>query len=147
MKKLVTLTCLLVLLGGIVWAVIRLYRMDSPSSVPEEVPDVWSVLSAVPSDAVAVLVFDGTTRARTALADSSALLRSLIAKDHPQLMDYLQAVARHRTAVSLHNSGNLVPLVVTETSRLDSAGVAFLEQRAQADGLKTRRCGGFRQRS
>ena len=142
MKKLVTLTCLLVLLGCIVFAVVRLYKADSASDAVHA-PEGWAVLSAVPSDAVAVLVFDGTSRARSVLADSTGILRSVIAKDTPELMDYLQAVVRHKTAISLHNSGNLVPLVITETARLDSAGVSFLEQRAQDDGLKTRRCGGF----
>lgn len=142
MKKLVTLASLLVLIGCIAFAVVRLYKKDATSG-SAQVSDAWTVLSAVPSDAVAVIVFDGTVRARSVLADSTGILRSVIAKDAPELMDYLQVVARHKTAVSLHNSGNLVPLVITETARLDSAGVAFLEDKARADGLKSRRCGGF----
>lgn len=133
---------LALLVAGIVLAVSRLYKPAQQGGAVE-VSEGMDVLKAIPSDAVAVFVFDGTARARTVLADSTGLLRPLLAQDQPQLMNYLNAVSRHRSAVSLHNSGALVPLVVTQTARLDSAAMASLEQTAASAGLQTRQQDGF----
>ena len=136
------IAALALMVAVIAFAVSRLYR-TAPQRKAEEAPAALDVLSAIPSDAVAVLLFDGTSRARAALADSSGLLRPLVAGSHPRLMEYLGAVSHHRSALSLHNSGSLVPLVVTRTDKLDSAGVAWLEQCAAAAGLQSRSQDGF----
>ena len=136
------IAALALMVAAIAFAVSRLYH-SAPQRKVEAAPAALDVLSAIPSDAVAVLLFDGSSRARTVLADSSGLLRPLVAAGHPRLMEYLGAVSHHRSALSLHNSGNLVPLVVTSTDKLDSAGVAWLEQCAAAAGLQARSQGAF----
>ena len=136
------IAALALLVAAIVFAVSRLYR-TAPQRETQMAPAALDVFSAIPSDAVAVFLFDGTSRARTVLADSSGLLRPLVAAGEPRLMEYLGAVSHHRSALSLHNSGSLVPLVVTSTDKLDSAGVAWLEQCAAAAGLQSRSQDGF----
>jgi len=136
------IAALALMVAAIAFAVSRLYH-SAPQRKVEAAPAALDVLSAIPSDAVAVLLFDGSSRARTVLADSSGLLRPLVAAGHPRLMEYLGAVSHHRSALSLHNSGNLVPLVVTSTDKLDSAGVSWLEQCAAAAGLQARSQGAF----
>ncbi len=90
-------------------------------------------MNAVPSDAAAVLLFDGSGKASRILADSTGLLQAIIAPDNPAVMKYLQAVGRRKVAVSLHNSGSLVPFVVTEATEADSTLVDL----AHEAGLKT----------
>ena len=139
-STIVAVSVLAILVAGIVLAVVKLYK-----STPEEpsaaavAPAGWSVLKAVPSDANAVMVFDGSTKAARILADSTGFLQGFIAPENPSFMAFLSAVRRHRIAVSLHNSGSLVPLVAVETEVADSLA---LELAAQA-GLKTRSRDGF----
>ncbi len=130
---------LALLLAGIVFAVSRLYRPDSREQAAPSAPSGWSVLSAIPSDAAAVFVFDGSAKASRLLADSTGLLRGALCPDNPALMAYLQALGRRKIAVSLHNSGSLVPLVAAESKSGDSTLTAIA---AQA-GLKTLTSGGF----
>ena len=130
---------LALLLAGIVFAVSRLYRPDSREQAAPSAPSGWSVLSAIPSDAAAVFVFDGSAKASRLLADSTGLLRGALCPDNPALMTYLQALGRRKIAVSLHNSGSLVPLVAAESQSGDSTLTAIA---AQA-GLKTLTSGGF----
>lgn len=124
------------LVAGIAFAVSRLYSTGGQSSAGVKVGEQWTVLRAVPSDAVAVMVFDGSRAAQKAIADSTGILKTIIAQDSPALMDYLNAVGKHSTVVSLLTSGSLVPLVITLTDKADSASVADMAKAAEKAGLK-----------
>jgi len=140
----VVITVLALMLAGIAFAVSRLYAEgggETPRS--EELAGTWDVLKAVPADAVAVAVFDGSKSAAQILADSTGLFQGFLAPDNPALMAYLRKMDRSRLAVSLHNSGSLVPLVVTELQQLDSATLTPLQAAAAKAGLKTLVSGGF----
>ena len=126
------------LLAGIVFAVSRLYAPDRGES-HAQMPQGWSVLSAVPSDAVAVFVFDGSSKASKVLADSTGLLASALAPDSPAFMDFLRHIGRGKMAVSLHNSGSLVPLVAVEMPLADS----LAKVKAAEAGLKLKEKDGY----
>ncbi len=139
-STIVAVTALALLLAGIVLAVIRLYRTGPGESAASAVaPAGWSVLKAIPSDANAVLVFDGSAKAARVLADSTGFVRGIVSPENPAFMEFLSAEGRHRMAVSLHNSGSLVPLVAIETDLADSLSLTI----ASRAGLKTRQFGGF----
>ena len=130
-----------VLLAGIVYAVTKLY-----TEVPEEetvaapvAPSGWSVLRAVPSDAAAVLVFDGSSKSARILADSTGLLQAMIAPGNDAFMTFLRSLDRRKMAVSLHNSGSLVPLVAAQIQPSDT----LARQLAAKAGLKTTEKEGF----
>ena len=135
---------LALMLAGIAFAVSRLYGGSSPESPRKVEPSAaWNVLSAVPADAVLVTVFDGSKAAARVLEDSTGLVQALLCPGNPSLMEYLRSTDRSRMAVSLHNSGSLVPLVVTELRQLDSASLAPVLAAAEKAGLKTALSGGF----
>ena len=136
----IAVAALALLLAGIAYAVVRLYNPgngDKPASVAPD--SAWNILAAIPSDAAAVAVFDGSAKATLALADSTGLLQGIFAPENPAFIQYLAALGRSRIAVSLHNSGQLVPLVAAETEAPDS----ILAPVAAKAGLKTLREGGF----
>ena len=135
----VIVSLLALLLSGIVFAVARLYRPVSDEPQPQSLPSGSSVLRAIPSDATAVCVFDGSAKAAAILADSTGFVRGFLCADQPAVMGYLQALGRRKVAVSLHNSGSLVPLIAAETEVADSL---LLDVAARA-GLKTRRSHGY----
>lgn len=126
---------LALLIAGIVLAILKLYR-PSPVEITTEVaaPAGWGILKAIPSDANAVLVFDGSAKAVKIMADSSGIFKGIVAPGNQPFMDFLGALGRRRVAVSLHNSGSLVPLVAAEATEADSL---VLDLAAKA-GLKTR---------
>lgn len=147
MGKKATIAVMVVLalmLAGIAFAVSRLYGDRTPGTpVRTEVGASWAVLKAVPADAVAIAVFDGSKASQRILADSTGLLQGFLAPGNDAFMAYLQRMDREKMAVSLHNSGSLVPLVVSELRQADSASLAHLQQAAGRAGLKTQLCGGF----
>lgn len=126
-----------VLIAGIAFAVTRLYGTGGAKKADKATPAEWEILRAVPSDAVAVMVFDGSRAAKKVIADSTGLLKPVLAADNPALMGYLNQSGKYRTAVALMTSGALVPLVITQTNKADSASVADLAQAAAKAGLKT----------
>lgn len=135
----VATAALALLLAGIVFAVIRLYRSaPAEPSAAALAPAGWSVLKAVPSDANAVLVFDGSAKAARILADSTGLVRGIIDPENPALVRFLSSVGRKKIAVSLHNSGSLVPLVAVETLEDSLARELALQA-----GLKAQYSNGF----
>lgn len=129
-----------IMIAGIAFAVSRLYD-TTPSQEGASLSSMgdWDVLRAVPSDAAAVLVLDGSSRASRILADSTGLVSGFIAPGNKEFMTFLQALGRRKTTVSLHNSGALVPLVAAKVSPADS----LLEEVAASAGLKTMRKDGF----
>ena len=131
----VAVTALALLLVGIALAVVKLYQPAKAGDEPtgNAVPAGWSILKATPSDAVAVMVFDGSSKASRILTDSTGILQNLFAPENPALMTYLNALAGRRMAVSLHNSGSLVPLVAAEAGVSDSLAQVL----AAKAGLKT----------
>ncbi len=132
----ITVAVLALMLAGIAYAVVRLYHTDTPH--PRQVTrSAEDPLSAVPSDAAAIFLFDGSSRAQRLSADSTGLLRPLIAPEDPALLAYISGVSGLRTAVSLHNSGALVPLVVSRLKRQDSLSVAPYLSLACSAGLKS----------
>ena len=135
----VAVTVLALLLAGIALAVIRLYKPAEPAAAEKHLAASWNILCAIPSDAAAVVVFDGSHRAAGLMADSTGFLQGLLAADNPAFMQYLAALGRRPVAVSLHNSGSLVPLVAAEQAQPDST----LEALAAKAGLKLMQSNGF----
>ena len=131
----IAVTAIALLLAGIAWAVARLYRDEKPTQTA--VNTDYPLLRAVPADAAAVFCFDGSSKARSLLADSTGILRAFLAPDSPALMDYLSKTGERRMLVSLHNSGSLVPLVASEFQQGDSTLLVNLEALAEKAGLKT----------
>ena len=138
-STIVAVTVLALLLAGIALAVIRLYKPAGPGTAEKQVAASWNVLGAVPSDATAVVVFDGSSRAAGLMADSTGFLQGFLAPGNPAFMQYLNALSHRKVAVSLHNSGSLVPLVAAESELADST----LEALAAKAGLKLMRSNGF----
>lgn len=130
-------TVLALMLAGIAFAVSRLYREDRPVRQRAATSDTYPLLRAVPSDAAAVFCFDGSRAAGRVLADSTGLLQAVLSPDNKAFMAYLAQAGEHRTAVSLHNSGALIPLVITQLKHIDSTTVASYSVLAEAAGLKT----------
>ena len=131
----ISVVAIALMLAGIAWAVTKLYSGDKPRPAAQKTE--YPLLKAVPADAAAVFCFDGSSRARSVLADSTGVLRSFLCPGDPALYDYLVRTGGHRMLVSLHNSGSLVPLVVTELKQADSATVAPLVAWAEKAELKT----------
>lgn len=121
---------LALMLAGIVFAVTKLYKRDSDQP-SKPLASNYPLLRAVPMDAVAVFSFDGSRVSKRVLADSSAVLSSLVPKE---VFPLVQQCSDKPVAVSLHNSGMLVPLVVIAVSPEDSISVGKLKS-AQKDGL------------
>ena len=134
----VAVVAVAVLLAGIAFAVSRLYAPDKGES-HSQVPQGWTVLGAIPSDAVAVFVFDGSSKAAKVLADSTGLIAAAVAPDSPAFMDFLRQIGRSSMAVSLHNSGSLVPLVAAQMPLADS----ITKVKAAAAGLRLREKDGY----
>ena len=132
---LISVVAIALMLAGIAWAVTSLYREDKPRKVATDTE--YPLLRAIPADAAAVFCFDGTAKAHHAIADSTGILRAFLAPDSPALMAYLSKAGEARMAVSLHNSGSLVPLVASELPVADSASLAPFENLASKAGLKT----------
>ena len=133
----ISIVAISLMLAGIAWAVACLYG-DEKKPARNAVSAEYPLLRAVPADAAAMLCFDGSSRARHLLADSTGLLRSFLAPENPALMEYLsRAGADGRLLVALHNSGELVPLVVSEPHGTDSASLASYAEAAQKAGLRT----------
>ncbi|MBO4625429.1 MAG: hypothetical protein J5646_08075 [Bacteroidales bacterium] len=122
-----------VLLAGIAIAVTKLYTQVPGEETVTPAPTGWNVLRAVPSDAAAVLVFDGSAKAARILADSTGLLQGFVAPGDAAFMAFIQSLSRRKMAVSLHNSGTLVPLVAAQIQPTDTVARKLA---AQA-GLKT----------
>ena len=140
-STIVAVVALAILLAGIVLAVVRLYR-PAPGSpdAAASAPAGWSVLKAIPSDANAVFVFDGSAKAARILADSTGFVQGLVSPDNPSFVRFLGTVSRNRLAVSLHNSGSLVPLVAVQ---LEQEADSLLLDAAAKAGLKTQQKNGF----
>ena len=139
-STIVAVVALALLLSGIVLAVVRLYR-TTPGEVSSTAPAPagWSVLKAIPSDANAVMVFDGSSKAARLMADSTGFVQGFLAPGNTDFMNFLSSLGRKRVAVSLHNSGSLVPLVAAEAVPADSVVLAL----AAKAGLKTLEKDGF----
>ena len=123
------------------WLMLSLFSDKKQESrpTPSSKAHVSATLSAIPSDAVVVFSFDGSSKAEKLLSDSTGVLRAFMAPDTPvSFMRYLSSVSSMPTAVSLHNSGSLTPLVVTELGKTDSLTIASISQKAEAVGLGTR---------
>lgn len=122
-----------VLLAGIAIAVTKLYTQAPEEETVVSAPSGWTILRAVPSDAAAVLVFDGSAKAAKVLADSTGLLQGIVAPGNDAFMAFLQSLGRRKMAVSLHNSGTLVPLVAAQIQPTDT----LAKKLAANAGLKT----------
>lgn len=134
----IAVTALALLLAGITLAVIRLYKPAGPRAGEKKVEASWHILGAIPSDATAVIVFDGSPKAASFMEDSTAFLQGLLAPGNPAFMRFVSALGRHRVAVSLHNSGSLVPLVAA-----DAEPDSTLRSLAAGAGLKVQSAGGY----
>ena len=122
-----------VLLAGIAVAVTTLYTPVPGEDEVVSAPTGWTILRAVPSDAAAVFVFDGSSKASRILADSTGLLQGIVAPGNDAFMAFIQSLGRRKMAISLHNSGNLVPLVAAQIQPSDTVA----RQLAAKAGLKT----------
>jgi len=131
----IAVVAIALMLSGIAWAVIRLYRDDKPRQTAADTE--YPLLRAVPADAAAVFCFDGSAKARAILADSTGVLRAFLTPGDPALTAYLAKAGESRMVVSLHNSGSLVPLIAAEVASADSTVLAPYEALAVKAGLKT----------
>ena len=125
-KTLVTLIATAaLLLGGIVAAVILLYRGQTPRQAGTDAVKDFPLLQAVPSDAAAVLCLDGMRKGAGLMTDRTKLFSALVynskSDTYPSffkaLSDGLEdgslsALRQMPMAISLHYSGSIVPLVV-----------------------------------
>ncbi len=132
-STIVAVVLVAVLLAGIAIAVTKLYTPVPGEESVTPAPTGWTILRAVPSDAAAVWVFDGSAKAARVLADSTGLLQGMLAPGNPAFMAFLQSLDRRKMAVSLHNSGNLVPLVAAQIHPSDT----LARRLAAQAGLKT----------
>ena len=121
---------LALMLAGIVFAVSRLYRDGTEIPSGAQSSD-YPLLRAVPMDAVALLSFDGSRASKRVLADSAAVLSSIVPKEVFPLM---QSNAGRPMVVSLHNSGMLVPLLAIAVGEQDSLSAGGLKS-LRRDGL------------
>ena len=133
----IAVTVLALMLAGIALAVSRLYRSETSVRPARTSEASFPLLQAVPSDAAAVFCFDGSRTARQVLADSTGLLRAVLAPEDPALYSFITLAGERPMAVSLHNSGSLVPLVVAQVSSADSVSLAPLSVSAGKAGLKS----------
>ena len=136
-KKLtvIAVVAIALMLAGITWAVVRLYGDDKPKAPVSNTE--YPLLRAVPADAAAVFCFDGSARARQVLSDSTGVLQAFLSPENPDLMRFMAKAGEKRMAVSLHNTGSLVPLVITELASADSTLTAPFIALAGTAGLKT----------
>ena len=122
---------------GIVLAVVRLYSTQNKPdpAAYRSAAETYPMISAVPSDAAAIFAFDGSRTASRVLNDSTGIMASIIAPDATQsFRRYLSALSRRPCIISLHNSGTLIPLIITDLHKADSLHLASL---ADSAGLKT----------
>lgn len=133
----IAVSALAIMAAGIIWATSSLFSREEPSGQdrPVQSPSA-GLLKAVPSDAAVVLCLDGSRQARRLLADSTGLLQALLAPEgNPGLMRYLSKVGGARTTVSLHNSGALVPLVVSDYPHADTSSLSSVYTVAAEAGM------------
>ena len=134
---LISVAALAIMVAGLIWAMSSLYSKGDKSSPVRSVDTPSAaLLKAIPSDAAVVLYFDGSRHARRLLADSTGLLQAVIAPEgSPGLMRFLSKVGGEKTSVSLHNSGALVPLVVSEWPHADSSSLSRVLMAGKEAGL------------
>ena len=117
---LAAITAVALLLAGIAFAVSRLYA-PAKSEAGSQIPQEWSVLRAVPSDAVAVFVFDGSAKAAKVLADSTGLIKAAITPDSQDLMAFIQGLSRSKVAQcasSLRTMLRLPAILARQSARM-----------------------------
>lgn len=138
-KKIIAAVAVLALMIAGIAALVRNLYSDGDPAPAEAVSSPYSrLLQAVPPDAALLFCLDGTRSAQRLAADSTGVFSAFAGPSSgPSFKAYLSHVSRHRTVVSLHNSGALVPLVVTELPGADSAHLAPYLPLAEAAGLKT----------
>ena len=90
----IAITAIALMLAGIAWAVTKLYSDEKPRQVAEKTE--YPLLRAVPADAAAVFCFDGSSRARGILADSTGVLRSFLSPGDAAFQAYLNKAAEPR---------------------------------------------------
>lgn len=127
----ILIAILAVMLSGIVMAVFRLYR-PSAQEGKEQVTGDYTLLKAVPMDAVAVFSFDGSRASRRVTADSTGLLATVLPRE---IMPVVQQYGALPMALSLHNSGMLVPLAVLPEEKVDTLILPDGLKSARKDGL------------
>ena len=127
----ILIAVLAVMLSGIVLVVFRLYR---PSAEEENLvaPADFPLLRAIPMDAVAVFSFDGSRASRRVTADSTGLLSTILPQD---IMPVVRQYGTLPMAVSLHNSGMLLPLAVLPEEKVDSLVLPDGLKALRKDGL------------
>jgi len=132
----ISMVALALMLSGIAFAVSRLYREAELPAAEEKSQDI--LMRAIPSDAVALAVFNDSNASRNVAEDPSGLLAAFLTPSSPGLREFLGETLRsgRRTAVSLHNNGSLVPLLVADVTGSDSTAVAPLMESAEKKGFK-----------
>lgn len=130
----IVITALLVMVGGILFFMKALYPGSGEKGHGGGAMRS-TVVRAVPSDAVAFIVLDGTARSAEVVADTTGLFRAFAGSP---AVNFLKTTGKPRAAVSLHNSGSLVPLVAVEMLRADSLAIARAQVDAAASGLKSK---------
>lgn len=135
----ISLVAVALILGAIVFAVVRLYRRpEAGETVVRPATERFQALTAVPSDAMAVFCFDGSRAARKILADSTGIFGALVVPEaKASLRRFLAVSGDYPVCVSLHNSGEPIPLIVLRLKHGDSLRTDRLIAGADSAGLKT----------
>lgn len=136
----ISIAAVVLLAAGILYAVTRLYSepADPAGTVIRPAVMRFPVLAAVPSDAMAVFCFDGSRAAQRLLADSTGIFGALVTPDAAApLKRFIAEAGRFPVAVSLHNSGQPVPLFIADVRRADSLKTVGLAAWADSAGLKS----------
>lgn len=135
----IALVALALFCAGIGYAVLRLYR--SPELTEKAVrpaTERFPALAAVPADAMAVFCFDASRSARRVLADSSGIFSALVIPEaRAALRQFVAAAAERPLCISLHNSGEPLPLFVVQLKPADSLRADRLRALSDSAGLKS----------
>ena len=137
-----SLIALVAVVTGIFFAVRGLHHRDEPVTEPVALTvedSHFPLLTAVPSDAAVILSMDGGRSAVRHLTDSASVLAELVSGGKEGIpRSFVKEVASRPLAVSMHDAGGLIPLVIVNLSGADSASVATLTHLADSIHLRSR---------
>ena len=128
---------LVAVITGIIFAVRGIRHKDDDPDVDgierTALDSHFPLLTAVPSDAAVILSFSGDRDAAAFLTDSASVIPSLMS-GMPRR--FVRSVASRKMAVSLHDAGQLTPLMILDVEGADSAAVAEITHLADTVGIK-----------
>ena len=128
---------LVVIITGIVFAVRGIRHKDEEPNVDgverTALDSHFPLLTAVPSDAAVIFSFAGDRDAAALLTDSTSIIPPLMPGISRR---FVRSVASRKIAVSLHDAGQLTPLMIIDMEEADSASLASITHLADTLGIK-----------